>query len=63
MKKPPPHPVELLAMTGGPMAGDECDLASVPLEPSPWEFAIRSLMADGIARDREEALRLIDEAF
>lgn len=50
-------------MTGGPMAGDESDLASVPLKPSPWEFAIRSLMADGKARDREEALRLIDEAF
>jgi hypothetical protein len=63
MKKPPPHPVELLAMTGGPMSGDESDLASVPLPPCPWELAVQSLIANGLASDREEALRLIDEAF
>jgi len=63
MKKPPPHPVEMLAMTGGPMSDDESDLASVPLAPCPWEFAIRSFIANGLAHDREEALRLIDEAF
>jgi hypothetical protein len=63
MKKPPPHPVELLAMTGGPMSGDESDLASVPLPPCPWELAVQSLIANGLARDREEALRMIDEAF
>jgi len=63
MKKPPPHPVELLAMTGGPMSGDESDLASVPLPPCPWELAVQSWIANGLASDREEALRVIDEAF
>jgi hypothetical protein len=55
------HPLETLARMGGPMAGDELDLASVPLKPYWKDVAVSSIIGCGLAKTREEALKLLDE--
>jgi hypothetical protein len=59
--KSTPHPLETLARIGGPMAGDELDLASVPLKPYWKDVAVASYIDSGLAKTREEALKLLDE--
>ena len=56
-----PHPVEMLAMMGGPMGGEELDLASVPLQPYWQDVAVNSIIGRGLAKTREEAIKLLDE--
>jgi hypothetical protein len=56
-----PHPVEMLAMMGGPMSGEELDLASVPLKPYWQDVAVNSIIGCGLAKTREEAIKLLDE--
>ena len=58
-----PHPVEMLAMMGGPMAGEESDLASMELPVDPWEIAARSTLNRGLAKTIEEARQLVAEAI
>jgi hypothetical protein len=43
------------------MAGDELDLASVPLKPYWKDVAVASYIDSGLAKTREEALKLLDE--
>lgn len=56
-----PHPVAMLAMMGGPMSGEELDLASVPLQPYWQDVAVNSIIDRGLAKTREEAIKLLDE--
>ena len=58
------HPLEQLAMRPGPMTGEAgLDLSTCVMVPSGDELAVRSLIADGDAKDRAEAREMIRTAF
>ncbi len=64
------HPLELLSMRGGPMTGDsDLDPATMPVNPS-WMSSdelkrrvVDSLLQNGKAKTREEAVQMFEDEW